>query len=302
MSRTLPPLNALRAFEAAARHGGFVGAADELAVTPAAISHQVKGLETRLGVPLFRRLPRGLALTADGEALLPDLRDAFDRMALALERFDRRAGSRVLTVSLATTFALGWLVPRLHRFQTRHPEIEVRMTTTNRSVDFDREDIDCAVRFLARPPAELHATRLFDDVLTPLCGARHAARLKTLADLRRVPLIEVTGDPEWPIWLRAMGLEDFKPKRVLTLDSTKFAVEAAIEGAGVAIGPPDLFRDDLREGRLVQPFPDIVASGKAWWLVCPATTVERAKIVALRSWMLEELARARPGVRPAGSA
>ena len=291
MSRALLPLNALRAFEAAARHKSFVAAADELSVTPAAISHQVKGLEERLGVALFRRLPRGLVLTEDAEALLPDLRDAFDRMAAALHKLEQRSGTKVLTVSLVTTFALAWLVPRLHRFQAAHPDIEVRMTTTQRSVDFERESVDCAIRFAGQPAEDLHATKLFADVLTPLTSPKYAAMLKTPDDLRKAPLIDTHFEPEWPIWLRAMGLDDFKPRRVLAFDSTKIAVEAALEGGGVAIGPPDLFVEDLREGRLVQPFPDVVASGKAWWFVCPAHMAERPKIVAFRTWLLDELAR-----------
>ncbi len=291
MARTLPPLNALRAFEAAARHGSFVAAADELSVTPAAISHQVKALEDRLDVALFRRLARGLALTAEGEALLPDLRDAFDRMALALDRVGRQASARVLTISLVTTFLLAWLVPRLHRFQTKHPDIEVRMTTTRDAVDFGREDIDAAVRFAARPEDGLFAMKLFNDVLTPLCGRRYRDRLKTFDDLRKVPLIDTAFLPEWPIWLEAMGLQSLKPRQSMAFDSTKIAVEAAIEGAGVALGPPDLFREEIEEGRLFQPFPQVVESGKAWWFVCPATTAERPKIKAFRAWLDEELER-----------
>jgi DNA-binding transcriptional LysR family regulator len=291
MARSLPPLNALRAFEAAARHGSFVAAADELSVTPAAISHQVKALEDRLGVPLFRRLARGLALTPDGEALLPDLRDAFDRMALALDRIGRQSGSKVLTISMVTTFLLAWLVPRLHRFQAKHPDIEVRMTTARHVVDFGREDIDVAVRFADRPEDGLYAKKLFNDVLTPLAGRRYRDRLKTFEDLRKVPLIDTAFSPEWPIWLEAMGLQALKPRRSLAFDSTKIAVEAAIEGAGVAIGPPNLFREEIEEGRLFQPFPQVVESGKAWWFVCPATTADRPKIKAFRAWLDEELER-----------
>jgi DNA-binding transcriptional LysR family regulator len=237
MSRSQLPLNALRAFEAAARHASFTHAAEELHVTQAAVSHQVKALEERLGVALFVRRPRGLEITSEGEALLPDLRDAFDRMTNALERVGRKANSGTLSVSLVTTFALGWLAPRLHRFQSKHPEIEVRMTTTQRRIDFAREDFDCAIRFTVQPEPELHATRLFSDVLTPLCGKRYKDKLKTLDDLKRVPFIDMTYDPEWAIWLRAVGMGDFKPKRVLTFDSTMIAVEAAMEGAGVAVGP-----------------------------------------------------------------
>ena len=183
MSRSQLPLNALRAFEAAARHASFTHAAEELHVTQAAVSHQVKALEERLGVALFVRRPRGLEITGEGQALLPDLRDAFDRMTNALERVGRKANSGTLNVNLVTTFALGWLAPRLHRFQTKHPEIEVRMTTASRRIDFAREDFDCAIRFAVQPEPDLHATRLFSDVLTPLCGKRYKDKLKSLDDL-----------------------------------------------------------------------------------------------------------------------
>ncbi len=304
MSRSQLPLNALRAFEAAARHASFTHAAEELHVTQAAVSHQVKALEERLGVALFVRRPRGLEITSEGEALLPDLRDAFDRMTNALERVGRKANSGTLNVSLVTTFALGWLVPRLHRFQAKHPEIEVRMTTSQKRVDFAREDVDCAIRFTVQPEPELHATRLFSDVLTPLCGKRYHDKLKTFDDLKRVPFIDMTHDPEWPIWLRAVGLGDFKPKRVLTFDSTMIAVEAAMEGAGVAVGPPQLFREELAEGRLFQPFEQIVDSGKAWWFVCPPASVSRPKTKAFEEWLVEELAApqartVRPALAPA---
>jgi DNA-binding transcriptional LysR family regulator len=240
-------------------------------------------------VALFVRRPRGLEITSEGEALLPDLRDAFDRMTNALERVGRKANSGTLNVSLVTTFALGWLAPRLHRFQSKHPEIEVRMTTTQRRIDFAREDFDCAIRFTVQPEPELHATRLFSDVLTPLCGRRYRDKLKTLEDLKRVPFIDMTYDPEWAIWLRAVGMGDFKPKRVLTFDSTMIAVEAAMEGAGVAVGPPQLFREELASGRLFQPFPQIVDSGKAWWFVCPPASVNRPKTRAFEEWLIEEL-------------
>jgi DNA-binding transcriptional LysR family regulator len=226
-------------------------------------------------------------------------------MALALDRIGRQAGSKVLTISMVTTFLLAWLVPRLHRFQARHPDIEVRMTTARHVVDFGREDIDVAVRFADRPEDGLYAKKLFNDVLTPLAGRRYRDRLKTFEDLRKVPLIDTAFHPEWPIWLEAMGLQALKPRRSLAFDSTKIAVEAAIEGAGVAIGPPNLFREEIEEGRLFQPFPQVVESGKAWWFVCPATTADRPKIKAFRAWLDEELERDNsplPAKRPESAA
>jgi LysR family glycine cleavage system transcriptional activator len=305
MSRTTLPLTALRAFEAAARHLSFTRAAEELHVTQAAVSHQVKALEDLIGVELFRRQPRSLILTTEGQALLPDLRDAFDRMAQAIDRIGRQAGSRTLIVSLLTTFALTWLVPRLHRFQALHPDIDVRMTASQKVIDFEREDVDVAIRYAADPDVRLFSLRLFGDCLTPLCGRKLRDRLRSPDDLRKVPLIESGHEPEWPVWLKAVGLGDLKPRRSLTFDSTKIAVEAAIAGAGVAIGPPNLFHEDLAEGRLFQPFPQEVESGKAWWLVCPREVVGRPKIRAFVQWIEQEIAsetRAgekapRPGLR-----
>lgn len=306
MTRTLPSLNALRAFEAAARHRSFTRAAAELNVTQAAVSHQVKGLEERIGTQLFLRLPRALLLTPEAEALLPDLRDAFDRIALAVERVGRQSAGRTLTVSVVTTFALTWLVPRLHRFQERHPDIEVRLSTARHVVDFSREDVDVAVRFVDRPGPDLEALPLFKDVVSPLCGRRYRAQLRTLDDLRRVPLLEMGDHPEWPAWLEGVGLPDLRPRRMLKFDSTKIAVEAAIEGAGVAIGPPELFREEIGDGRLFQPFPQLVESGKSWWLVCPSAAAQRPKIKAFRQWIEDELARDRAPTsrakRPATSA
>ena len=195
--RALPPLNALRSFEAAARHLSFTLAAEELHVTQAAVSHQVKALEERLGLKLFRRLPRGLMLTEQGQALLPELRGAFDRMEQALSRVSALGKEGPLTVSLLTTFALTWLVPRLHRFQALHPGIDVRMLTTQRMADFAREDVDLAIRYAADPALPgLRCDRLFNDLLTPLCGQAYRERLKGPSDLLRVPLIDTIGDAD----------------------------------------------------------------------------------------------------------
>ncbi len=287
--RSLPPLNALRAFEAAARHLSFTLAADELHVTQAAVSHQVKALEERLGVKLFRRLPRGLVLTEQGQALLPELRGAFDRIEQAMNKLSLLGNEGPLTVSLMTTFALTWLVPRLHRFQARHPTIDVRMLTTNRMADFVREDIDLAIRY-SRDPRQpgLRGDKLFNDLLTPLCGVAYRERLRSPADLLRVPLIDTTGDPDWLTWLAAAGVRQPPRTPPMIFDSTKIAVDAAMEGAGVAIGAPFLFRTELASGRLFQPFELVVPNGKAFWIVGPESTAEQPKLKAFRDWMLEE--------------
>lgn len=286
--RSLPPLNALRAFEAAARHLSFTLAADELNVTQAAVSHQVKALEERLGVKLFRRLPRGLLLTDKGQALLPELRGAFERIEQAIARIDRDGPSGSLSVSLMTTFALTWLVPRLHRFQAAWPKIEVKLVTTGRLVDFAREDVDIAIRYMADGNiANLRSDKLFDDALTPLAGKAYRDRLKAPEDLLQVPLIDTTGDLDWPIWLRAAGIRrPFRP--AIIFDSTKIAVDAAMEGSGVAIGPPFLFAEAIAAQRIFQPFGLVVRNGKAWWVISPESRAEQTKVRAFREWLLAE--------------
>jgi DNA-binding transcriptional LysR family regulator len=287
--RSLPPLNALRAFEAAARHLSFTVAADELHVTQAAVSHQVKALEDRLGLKLFRRLPRGLMLTEQGQALLPELRGAFDRIEQAMAKLSVLGNEGPLTISLMTTFALTWLVPRLHRFQAQHPTIDVRMLTTQRLADFAREDVDLAIRYSANPAVSgLRADRLFNDLLTPLCGVVYRERLKVPADLLRVPLIETTGDLDWPVWLQAAGIRQPPRIQAMMFDSTKIAVDAAMEGAGVAVGAPFLFKTELASGRLFQPFDLVVPNGKAFWIVGPESTAEQPKLKAFRDWILDE--------------
>ena len=297
MSRSQLPLNALRAFEAAARHASFTDAAEELHVTQAAVSHQVKALEERLGVALFVRRPRGLEITGEGQALLPDLRDAFDRMTNALQRVGRKANAGTLNVSLVTTFALGWLAPRLHCFQAKHPEIEVRMTTALCRIDFAREDFDCAIRFAVQPDPDLHATRLFSDVLTPLCGKRYKDKLKTLDDLKRVPFIDMTYDPEWSIWLRAVGMGDFKPKRVPTFDSTMIAVEAAMEGRASRSARRSCFaRSSPRAACTSRSRRSSIGQGMVVRL--SASSAGRPKTRAFEDWLVEELSA--PPVRGAG--
>ncbi len=287
--RPLPPLNALRAFEAAARHLSFTTAAEELNVTQAAVSHQVKGLEDRLGVKLFRRLPRGLLLTDQGQALLPELRGAFDRIEQAVARIDRDGPSGSLSVSLMTTFALTWLVPRLHRFQAAWPKVEVKLVTTGRLVDFAREDVDIAIRYMADGVQHgLRADKLFDDALTPLAGRAYRHKLKAPTDLLDVPLIDTTGDFDWPLWLRSAGIrKPFRP--AIIFDSTKIAVDAAMEGSGVAIGPPFLFAEAIAAQKIFQPFELIVKNGKAWWVISPENRAEQTKVKAFREWLLAEV-------------
>jgi len=287
MKRSNLPLNGLRAFEAAARHLSFTRAATEMNVTQAAISHQVKTLEERLGLALFRRLPKGLRLTEEGQALLPELGAALDRIGNALDRLSQRGGG-ILTISTFTTFLLTWLVPRLPRFQAAYPEIEVRLLTNSRLVEFDREDIYVALRIGEGGWPGLVTIKLFEETITPLCGGAYRDRVRTLDDLRAVPLLD-SGGEDWEIWLRAAGVHDLTAARGPKFDSTKIAVEAAIDGLGIAIGQASLYVEDIAAGRLFQPYPLSVGNGKAFWLVYPPAVQDLPKVAAFRDWILTEI-------------
>ncbi|MBL8831367.1 MAG: transcriptional regulator GcvA [Rhodospirillales bacterium] len=286
----LPPLNGLRAFEAAARHLSLTKAAEELGVTQAAVSHQVKGLEEALGTKLFQRLTRALALTSAGSALAPELNAAFLRIATAVDRAREREAKGIVRLSLLTTIALTFLVPRLGRFAAKHPAIELRLETSARLVDFDREPMDAAIRYGTGDYPGLHADRLFDDSLTPLCSPALAKRIRKPEDLLGHLLLDdhIAYD-EWGLWFAAAGVTVRQPRRrSAVFDSTRVAVEAAMEGMGVALGAPFLFSAEIASGRLVRPLPLVVPAGRSYWLVCRRQDVERPSIKAFREWLLEE--------------
>jgi DNA-binding transcriptional LysR family regulator len=247
-----------------------------------------------LGVKLFRRLPKSLRLTDEGQALLPELREAFERMARAINRVTSAQSASALSVSTLTTFALTWLVSRLPRFQARHPDIEVRLNTTGRLVDFAREDVDVAVRYGDGNWRGLTIEKMFEDELTPLCGRAYKDRLRAPEHLRDVPLLDASPpEPasvgEWGAWFKAAGIGHLPMTRGAVFDSTKIAAQAAIDGLGVAIGSPYLFAEDIAAGRLFQPFPLTVRNGRSYWLVCAEGTATRPKIKAFRDWVFSEL-------------
>jgi LysR family transcriptional regulator of beta-lactamase len=283
MIRPYLPLNGLRAFEAAARHLSFTKAAIELCVTPPALSHQVKGLEERLGVPLFRRLPRGLALTDEGQALLPILREAFDRVAAALEPFDGGKGREILSVGAVGTFALGWLLPRLPAFRAEHPFVDLRLTTNNNRVDIAEEGLDFAIRFGDGAWHGTDSTLLFDAPLTPLCTPDTAARLREPADLAAETLLRSYRVGEWPAWLEAAGV----PAPALTgpvFDSAATMVEAALAGHGIALAPARMFERELAQGKAAMPFRLEIAVG-GYWLTSLKSRKPTRAMAAFRSWI-----------------
>ncbi len=284
MIRPYLPLNGLRAFEAAARHASVTKAAIELNVTPAALGHQVKALEERLGTPLFHRLPRGLALTDEGQALLPVLKESFDRMAAALVRFDDGRGRELLSVGAVGSFALSWLLPRLAAFEALHPGVDLRLSTNNNRVDIAEEGLDFAIRFGDGAWHGTEAALLFPAPLTALCGTGTAARLKEPADLAGETLLRSYRSDEWPLWFEAAGTEA-PPLTGPVFDSAALMVEAALAGHGVALAPAILFGD-----RAARPFATEVDLG-GYWLTRLKSKRPTAAMAAFEAWLTAEAAR-----------
>lgn len=300
MAQRLPPLNSLRAFEAAARHLSFSKAAQELFVTPAAISHQIKALEDFLGVRLFRRINNGLLLSDAGQAALPPLRDGFERLAEAVEKARSCDRRQVLTVSAAHSFAGKWLIPRLDRFSQAHPDIDVRIDAAARLADFGRDKVDLALRYGIGDYPGLHVDCLLADEVLPVCSpllqqSEHQHPLRTPDDLRYHNLlhmdeVSVTVTwPDWKMWLLSAGVIDIDPQPGTRFTGSSMAIQAAIAGQGVALVSKVLVDDDLEAGRLVTPFMPRFPVKFSYYLVCPKDTVNIPKIAAFRNWVLAEV-------------
>ena len=290
MSPASLPLNALRAFEASARHLNFTRAAEELCVTQGAVSHQVRALEFRLGVSLFRRLPRGLALTDEAMALLPGLSQSFARIGALLDDIHGGVRRAPLTVGVGNTFAVGWLIPRLEDFRAQHPLIDVRVRTHNNKVDLTAERLDCGVQFGEGAWPGLACHRLMDGELTPLAAPRVAAELRHPADLRRFELLRSYRADEWSRWFAGVEVEA-PPVRGAVFDSSIAMVAAAERGFGVALAPPSMFRAELEARRLAQPFATTVAVG-AYYLTRLAGRPLTKATAAFWSWCADQAARA----------
>ncbi len=279
-------LNALRAFECAARHLSFTAAADELGITQGAVSHQIKALEDRLNVKLFRRTPRGLLVTDEGLALAPTLTDSFDRLARLLMQFDNGRRRDTLTLSVVGTFALGWLLQRLPRFETACPFVDLRLMTNNNRVDVLGEGLDAAIRFGDGHWTGLHATYLLGVKLSPLCSPATAAKISQPSDLARFTLLRSYRGQDWLGWLKSVGLGHM-PLIGPMFDSSVLMAEAAARGLGVALLPTAMFEQLLSSERLVQPFTASIESG-AYWLVRPQARAPSAALGAFEAWIAAE--------------
>jgi len=308
MQRPLPPLNALRAFDAAARHLSLTRAAEELRVTPGALSHQIRGLEDMLGVALFHRQPRAITLTEAGRRLHPGLQAGFDQIRQAVAELQPRTDDRILVVSTAPGFTAKWLVPRLYRFVQAHPEIDARVSSGLAHANFHADGVDVAIRnqlIGVESDPDLLVEWLIDLTVLPVCSPRlleKVGEIRTPADMAHVPLIHddmlagVPGVPTWPDWLTTHGMtpgtSGVDVSRGLRLNSADHALEAAVEGAGITLSYTILAHDDLRSGRLVAPFgDDVLPTRRAFHFVCPRSYERRAHVRAFRDWIKEELAQ-----------
>jgi LysR family glycine cleavage system transcriptional activator len=295
MSARLPSLNGLRAFEAAARHLSFTNAANELNVTQTAISHQIKRLEEELGLKLFIRQNRALALTPQGRDYLPGVRAAFNDLRLATDRLKRRDNDHVLTVSTLASMASKWLLPRISAFQSAHPDIDVRITTSTSMVDFKSGDVDAAIRYGRGQWPGLRADWLTADDLFPVCSPALLTGDKALLkpqDLARYTLLHSSGgyDDDWRLWLTAAGLPtDISKQPGLTFDMIFMTLQAAIDGLGVAIGRTTYVEGDLAKGRLVVPFDMRMPADAGFYLVSPEASSDSRKLKAFRDWLLSQV-------------
>jgi LysR family glycine cleavage system transcriptional activator len=302
MHTPMPPLNALRAFEAAARHLSLTRAAVELHVTAGALSHQIRGLEELLGVKLFERRVRAIALTAAGKLLYPGLQTGFARIREAVEGLDRAGRDRVLVISAPPGLTAKWLVPRLFRFTGANPDIDVRSSSSIAYADFTTDGVDVAVRNLpveGKVDPALIAEKLVELSVVPVCSPRLLAKHGRVAgaeDLRRLPLIHddtlahLPDYPTWATWFAAAGLPDVDVSRGLHFNTTDHALDAASEGAGVLLAHDLPAYDDLRTGRLVIPVRLALSTGRAYHFVCPKSRSERPHVRAFRDWLKRELA------------
>ncbi|WP_374656176.1 LysR substrate-binding domain-containing protein [Dongia sp.] len=294
--RNLPSLKSLQAFEAAARHLSFRVAAEELSLTQSAISHQVAGLEERLGTSLFRRAARRVELTEAGAQLYPNLRDGFDRLAQGVGLVDRVRISGDLVIQVYVTVAVRWLLPRLHLFQAKHPDILVRFFTEQSDWEFDAIAGDLGFICTRNPNRPgIHYMHLFDARLVAVCSPTvqlAGIGLRQPADLVNHAMLQVyTAAEDWHDWLEAAHLPTLKGRAAPKFDSYLLAIEAAVEGQGVAVVPEFMVAPDLKSGRLVKPFPEIeVRHGASWYLACLEERVKEPRMQHFRDWLVAEIA------------
>jgi LysR family glycine cleavage system transcriptional activator len=291
MRRSLPPLNALRSFDAAARHQSFTRAADELCVTQGAVSHQVKALEDELGVRLFSRARNGIVITHAGRDYLSVVREAFDRIALGTEQLVQRQRSGPLTVSTSPDFAAKWLVYRLGRFSAAHPEIEVNVSANMHHVDFASEEVDVAIRHGLGNWPGLDAVNLCREELFPVCSPGLVHRLGGIRGpeiIARLPLFHLNDRRDWLKWLEMAGLSGVRPLSGPVFNHASMLIDAIIVGQGIALARTTLAAADMLGGRLARLCSAALPLSNTYWIVCPKPARDLPKIVTFRQWLLAE--------------
>ena len=297
-AKRLPSLNALKVFWAAARHGSFVKAAEELHVTASAVSLQIRQLEDELGLKLFERTPKGLALTAAGSRVLPDVNQAFEKLRTTFSTLSEEDGGAALTVSAAPSFAAKWLLPRLSGFLAANPEIEVNIKATVELADFDRGEADIGIRYGSGGYPNLETELLLREMVFPVCSPdllRDQKKLPTGDFLNTVNLLhDDSADqnealPGWKMWLRAASIDGVDWRKGPRFNQTVLAIEAAAAGLGVALAPAVLVEGDLASGRLVRLATAELSEPFAYYLVYPQEKADRAAVQAFRAWLLQEL-------------
>jgi LysR family glycine cleavage system transcriptional activator len=298
MSRRNYPLNALRSFESSARHLSFVKAAEELSVTPAAVSHQVKKLEEFLGFPLFLRQSRGLLLVDSGKTLLAELGEVFLQLDKSMERVIDNDSHGTLTISVAPAFAVLWLIPRLQKFYAQHPSIDLRISTSLGLINFQRDNFDAAIRLGHGDWFGLETIKLFDESVTPMCSPRlleGADAITTADDLRNHVLLHNhsmdydPNAPTWDSWLNAAGASNVDASHGTHFSLPDHGLQAAIDGAGVVLGWRKLSQPDIHAGRVVEPFDLSLSLESSFYLCYPEQYSLRPNIVILRDWLKREL-------------
>ncbi len=296
--RRLPPLVALRTFEVVARHLSLVQAADELCVTPAAVSHQIRTLEAHLGVPLFRRAGRSIVLTDAGQTFLPGIRGAFEMMGEAVGQLEGLNQASMLTVSVAPSFAVKWLMPRLDRFQKLHPNIDVRVAATTQLSNFTSDNVDIAIRYGKGGYPDLAVEHLLSEAVIPVCSPvlLKERQLQRPKDLFAVTLLHDDSPdsdptcPNWQAWLRARGATNVDVARGPRFTQSSLVLDAAIQGGGVALAKATLVENDLREGRLLKLFEDPQPVDFAYHIVAPQRLLSLPKVAAFAAWLRSEAA------------
>lgn len=299
MNTRLPPLTALRAFEAAARHMSFALAAAELNVTPAALSFQIKSLEAHLGHPVFRRLNRAVELTKAGHLLAPATTEGFATLNAAWRNVQRQFDTRTLTITAGPAFTAKWLAPRLFDFAQSHPDIELRFAATLRLIDFERDDMDIAIRFGESPDDGLFSMPLIEEWITPMMSPDMAQTIKTPEDLHKATLLHqddlafTKHASNWDAWFLEQGLAP-PPQGGPRFSQSDHANDAAIAGTGVVLGRYSLVERALRDNQLVAPFPMAIKLKARYRFVCPIGAETRPQVKAFIDWVLKEVGNMHP--------